>query len=155
MAVHQPSFAALLDNMSTAVLVFDSKLLLQFMNSAAENLLNTSLHRCHIQPANHIFIEDQHRAEVLAKANARKQLFTKRRTQLFLPTRSEPSETASKQSHGGELWPEALARWADSTLKTGKSDLLTQSLPEFERIMITSALKHRHGKKRDAAELLG
>lgn len=68
---------------------------------------------------------------------------------------SELSKPQSQANHGDIEWPEALAIWADNALKTGKSDLLGKAMPEFERIMIASALKHTEGRKRDAAELLG
>lgn len=52
-------------------------------------------------------------------------------------------------------WPELLANWADRELASGKKGLLDEAVPAFERIMIETALKHTHGRKRDAAVLLG
>jgi two-component system nitrogen regulation response regulator GlnG len=37
----------------------------------------------------------------------------------------------------------------------GRDKLLDRAVPQFERIMIESALKHTHGRRRDAANLLG
>ena len=52
-------------------------------------------------------------------------------------------------------WRALLASWADKELAAGKQDLLSTATPEFERIMIQSALKQTSGRKRDAAVLLG
>ena len=55
----------------------------------------------------------------------------------------------------GDNWHTGLRLWADSELSQGKRQLLEQALPEFERIMIEAALQYTHGRKRDAAMLLG
>lgn len=52
-------------------------------------------------------------------------------------------------------WPEYLRRWADQQLSLGKKKILDTAVPVFEQLMIEAALKHSHGKKRDAALLLG
>ncbi|MGK0499039.1 MAG: two-component system nitrogen regulation response regulator GlnG [Oceanicoccus sp.] len=52
-------------------------------------------------------------------------------------------------------WQENLRRWADQELSLGKTKLLDAAVPIFEKIMIETALKHTHGRKRDAAVLLG
>jgi two-component system nitrogen regulation response regulator GlnG len=52
-------------------------------------------------------------------------------------------------------WQEALRKWADQELKKGKSAILDQAVPEFERIMIETALSHTGGRRRDASLLLG
>jgi two-component system nitrogen regulation response regulator GlnG len=52
-------------------------------------------------------------------------------------------------------WQENLRRWADQELLLGRDKLLDRAVPEFERIMIETALKHTHGRRRDAANLLG
>lgn len=52
-------------------------------------------------------------------------------------------------------WQENLRRWADQELLLGRNKLLDRAVPEFERIMIETALKHTHGRRRDAANLLG
>jgi two-component system nitrogen regulation response regulator GlnG len=48
-----------------------------------------------------------------------------------------------------------LGTWAEQALAQGKQGILDQALPMFERIMIASALRHTHGRRRDAAQLLG
>ncbi|MCP5208685.1 MAG: nitrogen regulation protein NR(I) [Hahellaceae bacterium] len=55
----------------------------------------------------------------------------------------------------GSTWQESLKLWADQELKLGKHSILDQAVPEFERIMIETALKHTGGRKRDASLLLG
>ena len=52
-------------------------------------------------------------------------------------------------------WCEALRCWADTALQGGQREILRQAVPAFEKIMIDSALRHTHGRKRDAAALLG
>ncbi len=52
-------------------------------------------------------------------------------------------------------WQEALAIWAERELALGHKRLLETATPNFERIMITAALKQTNGRKRDAANLLG
>jgi two-component system nitrogen regulation response regulator GlnG len=52
-------------------------------------------------------------------------------------------------------WQDSLKRWADQELMLGRDKLLDRAVPQFERIMIESALKHTNGRRRDAANLLG
>ncbi len=54
-----------------------------------------------------------------------------------------------------EHWPKLLRRWADQQLQAGKSQILDQAVPEFERVMIEAALHYTQGRKRDASEVLG
>jgi two-component system, NtrC family, nitrogen regulation response regulator GlnG len=52
-------------------------------------------------------------------------------------------------------WARALASWADRHAMTGKKPLLDEALPEFERVLIRSALKRTQGHRQEAARLLG
>ena len=52
-------------------------------------------------------------------------------------------------------WQDALRVWAGERLASGEHHLLENALPEFEQVMIESALQQSHGRKRDAAVLLG
>jgi len=52
-------------------------------------------------------------------------------------------------------WARALASWADRHAMTGKNPLLDEALPEFERVLIRSALKRTQGHRQEAAKLLG
>src|SRR5690606_2473820 len=60
----------------------------------------------------------------------------------------------SATAAGGE-WQDGLRRGADQELGLGHNNLLDAAVPIFERIMIEVALKHTHGRRRDAALLLG
>jgi len=55
----------------------------------------------------------------------------------------------------GSTWQDALKKWADQELKKGKQAVLDIAVPEFEKIMINSALSHTGGRRRDASILLG
>ncbi|MCX2979830.1 nitrogen regulation protein NR(I) [Halieaceae bacterium IMCC14734] len=52
-------------------------------------------------------------------------------------------------------WQDALRVWASERLANGEHHLLENALPEFEQVMIEAALQQSHGRKRDAAVLLG
>ena len=56
---------------------------------------------------------------------------------------------------GGGDWRHALRAWAEAELAGGRADLLAQALPEFEKIMLETALAKTGGRKQEAAELLG
>jgi len=64
-------------------------------------------------------------------------------------------DNTGNSNAGSDDWEDALQRWADNRLGSGTSNLLDQALPSFERIMITMALKHSHGRRQDAARMLG
>ncbi|MDG1494237.1 MAG: nitrogen regulation protein NR(I) [Porticoccaceae bacterium] len=70
-----------------------------------------------------------------------------------------PPELKAEEA-GGEMrvqgdWQQMLRRWSERELKSGRSDILAQAVPDFERTMIEAALAHTGGRKKDAAELLG
>lgn len=52
-------------------------------------------------------------------------------------------------------WLTNLARWAAQQLVEGKRDVAKWAIAEAERILIQTALKHTHGRRQDAARLLG
>ena len=52
-------------------------------------------------------------------------------------------------------WRDMLHSWARNELILGRQRILQEAVPAFEKVMIDVALKHTHGRKRDAAELLG
>lgn len=52
-------------------------------------------------------------------------------------------------------WQQALYLWAEKKLALGEKKILTQAMPTFEKILIEAALEKTHGKKQEAAELLG
>jgi len=52
-------------------------------------------------------------------------------------------------------WQSLLRQWAALQLASGKTPLLDEALPAFERILIDAALQHTGGRRQDAARLLG
>jgi two-component system nitrogen regulation response regulator GlnG len=68
--------------------------------------------------------------------------------------KAEESGSASEQRVQGD-WQQMLRRWCERELKSGRSEILSQALPDFERTMIETALAHTGGRKKDAALLLG
>ena len=66
-----------------------------------------------------------------------------------LQKRDDGAEIGSKE------WTRSLHSWAEDALKKGDNKILKTAVPEFEKIMIETALKHTGGRKREASELLG
>ncbi|ABI70183.1 nitrogen regulation protein NR(I) [Shewanella frigidimarina] len=66
----------------------------------------------------------------------------------------DPIATQQKQV-GASDWQTALTDWIDEKLAAGESDLLTEVQPEFERILLETALRHTQGHKQEAAKRLG
>lgn len=66
----------------------------------------------------------------------------------------ELQEHTTKAS-GEQNWQDSLSKWAKKELQFGQQQLLVKALPAFEIVMIQAALKHTHGRRREAAELLG
>jgi two-component system nitrogen regulation response regulator GlnG len=58
-------------------------------------------------------------------------------------------------SGAGGDWRQILRRWADDRLGDGRTPLLDEALPAFEKVMIEAALAHTGGMKHEAAKLLG
>ena len=54
-----------------------------------------------------------------------------------------------------DSWATVLAQWADRALRSGHQNLLSEAQPEMERTLLTTALRHTHGHKQEAARLLG
>ncbi|WP_159567214.1 nitrogen regulation protein NR(I) [Budvicia diplopodorum] len=52
-------------------------------------------------------------------------------------------------------WTTLLEQWAERALIAGKQDLLSEAQPDMERVLLTVALRHTHGHKQEAAQLLG
>ncbi|MCE0734172.1 nitrogen regulation protein NR(I) [Halomonas sp. G15] len=65
--------------------------------------------------------------------------------------RGEIDETAGASSD----WRVAFRDWADRALAAGHTHLLEEAVPDFEKILIETALRHTGGRKGEAAELLG
>lgn len=52
-------------------------------------------------------------------------------------------------------WEAGLFSWINKNIENGETNLLGEALPKFERIMIEAALQQTHGKRQEAAKLLG
>ena len=68
-----------------------------------------------------------------------------------------PPELVNKQSQTtvNSDWIKALQNWAEQQLANGETGLFDKATPEFERIMIQTALRSAGGRRQDAARLLG
>jgi two-component system nitrogen regulation response regulator GlnG len=66
----------------------------------------------------------------------------------------ELREIEGSETPSGD-WRNAFREWADRALASGHTHLLEEAVPDFERILIETALKHTGGRKGEAAELLG
>jgi two-component system nitrogen regulation response regulator GlnG len=66
----------------------------------------------------------------------------------------ELQEDKAEQTANGD-WLEVLRRWAERQLAQGDTGILDQATPQFERVMIETALKKSGGRRQDAAKLLG
>ncbi len=54
-----------------------------------------------------------------------------------------------------QSWQSLLATWTQRALQSGQENLLHDALPEFEKILLSTALDYTHGHKQEAAKLLG
>jgi two-component system nitrogen regulation response regulator GlnG len=70
-----------------------------------------------------------------------------------LPAELRDEVTPSTAQIGS--WQEGLRQWAQHHLSAGKQAILDDAMPDFETIMIETALAHTGGRKQDAARLLG
>lgn len=57
--------------------------------------------------------------------------------------------------HTSVRWQDAFRHWVDDTLTQGHTHVLETATPDFERILIETALQHTHGRRGEAATLLG
>jgi len=72
-----------------------------------------------------------------------------------LPPELSSQETQTSSNTGDPLWQKNLQQWTLAALKQGEEDILSEALPEFEKIMLQTALQFTDGKKQEAAKLLG
>lgn len=68
-----------------------------------------------------------------------------------LPPELAPSSEAVVENN----WLQMLARWANQKIASGNKNVLDEALPEFEKVMINSALKYTGGRRQEAAVILG
>lgn len=69
-----------------------------------------------------------------------------------LPTELRDSETPPTFQ---DDWCQLLRGWAKKRLQEGCEGLLNEAGPDFETVMIETALEHTAGRRQDAARLLG
>jgi two-component system nitrogen regulation response regulator GlnG len=63
--------------------------------------------------------------------------------------------TDEKKTHINDDWVKVLRQWAEQQLANGETALFDKATPEFERVMIQTALRSAGGRRQDAARLLG
>lgn len=69
-----------------------------------------------------------------------------------LPTELKETEVATKDE---DDWRQLLRVWVKRRLQEGREGILNEAEPDFETVMIETALEHTAGKRQDAARLLG
>ena len=69
--------------------------------------------------------------------------------------RVRKDEGARVREADDENWERSLARWAERWLRSGRTRLMDDAVPRFERALIDVALRHGQGRRHEAARLLG
>ncbi len=69
-----------------------------------------------------------------------------------LPPELIPGENRAKETTS---WESQLRNWAERTIARGEREILNIAIPNFERVMIETALRHTNGRRQEAAALLG
>lgn len=74
-----------------------------------------------------------------------------------LTTPHVPENTPEIKTQGAEetAWQSSLQNWARRALNEGKENLLGEAVPQFESIMLKTALEYTRNHKQEAARLLG
>ena len=70
-----------------------------------------------------------------------------------LPEELQPKNQTP--SLNGDTWQQGVAHYAENMLQSGKDRIADEIIPDVERVLIDAALKKTHGRKHDAAKLLG
>jgi len=68
---------------------------------------------------------------------------------------SELTKTSATSSNNAHSWQSLLQQWADEQLAQGKQAIIDHALPDFEKVLIQSALANTKGHKQEAAIKLG
>jgi two-component system nitrogen regulation response regulator GlnG len=66
-----------------------------------------------------------------------------------------PELQATPGRSDGADWAAGLSAWAERHAQGGGEPLLDVALPQFERVLIRTALKRTQGHRQEAARLLG
>ncbi|MCD9480217.1 nitrogen regulation protein NR(I) [Photobacterium phosphoreum] len=72
-----------------------------------------------------------------------------------LPPEITDTTTVTHTTSEPQHWHQGLQQWAQQALQQGETELLAEALPQFEKILLETALLHTHGHKQEAAKLLG
>lgn len=147
----------ILDNLTTAVLVLDPKLNVQYLNPSAESLFETSVTRVHGTPVVDLLVESEDALDTLHAAALNGQSYTKRETEFLLNTGSRLTVDYSVSPIGNEhqeLLMEIQPR--DRLLRISREeDIISQQ--ETSRILVRGMaheIKNPLGGIRGAAQLL-
>ncbi|TDU28762.1 two-component system nitrogen regulation response regulator GlnG [Panacagrimonas perspica] len=73
----------------------------------------------------------------------------------FAPVSSSMPSVPSQAATRDESWFQTLRAWADGEFAAGRSALLDEAMPVFERTLIQSALNATKGQRQEAARRLG
>ncbi len=76
----------------------------------------------------------------------------------FLHARPQVSKSPTSingTSNEKMSWQEQLRNWVDGRLKSGERDILSEAVPEFERVMLEATLSFTGNHKQESAKLLG
>lgn len=69
------------------------------------------------------------------------------------PPKNPTSVTGTSKEHIS--WQEQLRNWVDGRLKAGEHDILSEAVPEFEKVMLEATLAFTGNHKQESAKLLG
>ncbi len=75
-------------------------------------------------------------------------LHAKNQTNKNMPLSQDPEKE-------GVTWQSLLRTWVDNKLKQGEKDILSEAVPEFEKIMLEATLTFTGNHKQESAKLLG
>lgn len=76
----------------------------------------------------------------------------------YLQSRNQQTKmmtSISGSSKSPVSWQEQLRNWVDSRLRAGEKDILSEAVPEFEKVMLEAALAFTSNHKQESAKLLG
>jgi two-component system nitrogen regulation response regulator GlnG len=65
------------------------------------------------------------------------------------------AESVDRNYSNKSSWQQMLRQWSEIELKNGRTNIIDEAVPDFERAMIETALAHTGGRKKEAALLLG
>ena len=72
-----------------------------------------------------------------------------------LPPELQETATSDTGAETGGDWLRALREWARQALADGRTGLLDEAQPAFERVLLETALEQTGGRRQEAARLLG